>query len=453
MDRQRIAVIGGGVAGLSAAWLLQRDYEVELFEKNDYVGGHTHTIEVPSEAGSVPVDTGFIVYNNENYPHLSALFDHLGVASRPSEMSFSASIDSGALEYAGTNLNTLFAQRRNLLAPVFHSMLRDVLRFNGQAKRMLAEGAVPALTLGEFLIRQGFGNAFRDYYLLPMAAAIWSCPTSTMLAFPLESFLRFFDNHGLMNLLERPQWRTVEGGSHAYVKAMLADFAGRVWTDRTVIRAIRGADGVTVVSRDRTGAMAQQHFDQVVFASHADETLAMLDGPAYWERELLGRFRYQENRAILHSDEQLMPRSRRVWASWNYLANRGTAGAIDGVSVTYWMNQLQGLNAPQQYFVSLNPLREPNDERVIADMLYHHPVFDTGAMRAQPLLRHIQGRNRCWFCGSYFGYGFHEDALRSSVEVAAALGVAAPWLVDRGAKTMPAAGRGIWRQLQAALTT
>ncbi len=453
MERQRIAVIGGGVAGLSAAWLLQRDYEVELFEKNDYVGGHTHTIEVPSPQGAVPIDTGFIVFNNENYPHLSALFDHLGVASRASEMSFSASVNAGELEYAGTNINTLFAQRRNLLQPEFHGMLRDVLRFNARAKRVLAEGAVPDLTLGEFLVQEGLGKAFRDYYLLPMAAAIWSCPTSVMLTFPLESFLRFFDNHGLMNLVQRPQWRTVVGGSHAYVKAMLADFSGRVWTQHAVMHAIRDADGVTIVSRDKERALVQSRFDQVVFASHADETLAMLDRPTYWESELLRRFRYQENRAVLHSDERLMPKSQRVWASWNYLANSTAEHGVDGVSVTYWMNMLQGLQTPADYFVSLNPLEEPAAESVIADMVYHHPVFDTAAMRAQPLLPHIQGRNRAWFCGSYAGYGFHEDALRSSVEVAARLGVTAPWQVERDSGDRDVARVGLLRQLQAALTT
>jgi len=421
---QRIAVIGSGAAGISAAWLLRGHHGVRLFERNDYFGGHTHTIVVDEGGGErVPVDTGFIVYNEPNYPHLTGLFDVLGIETRDTDMSFAASVGDPPLEYAGSDLNSLFAQRRNLLSGPFLTMVWDILRFNRLCKNRLRGEDFGDLTICDLLEQEHLGERFRDHYLLPMAAAIWSCPPRTMLDFPAASFARFFENHGLLDLRDRPQWKTVQGGSHTYVQRMLQDLGPKARNGDPVTSVTRGAREVILglASGERLG------FDQVVLACHADEALALLADPLPSEQEILSRFEYQPNRALLHRDERLMPRSRRVWSSWNYLASQGE-DQIEGVSVTYWMNRLQGLDSDKNYFVSLNPLREPRAGSLISEMTYHHPVFDTGAMNAQRRLSEIQGRDRIWYTGSYFGYGFHEDALRASVELAERFGVRAPWL-------------------------
>jgi predicted NAD/FAD-binding protein len=425
MQRKRIAVIGGGISGLSAAWLLSRRHEVVLYERNTYIGGHSNTVEVETASGPVAIDTGFVVYNERNYPHLTRLFRTLGVATQPTDMSFSASIDDGRVEYAGDNLDTLFAQRRNLLSPAFLGMLHDILRFNRDAKRSLATGDATQLSLGEYLARGGYGRRLVDHYLLPMAAAIWSCPTATMREFPAPSFLRFFHNHGLIELRNRPQWHTVVGGSRNYVCRLVEAVGDGVKRACGVVSVQRADDGVWVTGQDGQRA----RFDEVVFGSHADETLALIDAPSAEERRILGAFSYQENRAILHCDTALMPRRQKVWSSWNYLANGGRTGT-GAVSVTYWMNRLHRLPAGHRpYLLSLNPLSDPDQRRVITEISYHHPVFDASAVQGQKLLPSIQGRDRLWFCGAYSGYGFHEDGLRSAVNVAAQLGVSPPWQV------------------------
>jgi predicted NAD/FAD-binding protein len=421
---KRIAVVGGGVAGLGAAWLLARRHRVTLFERNAYIGGHTNTATVDDGGQALPVDTGFIVYNEPNYPNLTALFRELDVTTRPSEMSFGVSVGDGALEYAGSNLDTLFAQRRNLASPAFLRMLADILRFNRTCKRRLAEDSFGTQTLGEFFDELRLGQAFRHHYLLPMAAAIWSCPVAQMQAFPAASLARFYENHGLLNLTERPQWRTVVGGSEQYVKRMLGSFPGQVHADSPVRTVRRHDDGVELSLTDGS----RQQFDEVVLACHADQALALLADASPTERTLLGAFSYQANRALLHSDTQLMPHRRAVWSSWNYLAqSSGPRLADSRVSVTYWMNRLQGLQASRDYLVSLNPLREPDPALVHAEFEYEHPVFDSAALAAQQQLGQLQGRRHTWLCGSYFGYGFHEDALRSGVAVAVALGVDPGW--------------------------
>jgi len=421
---QRIAVIGSGIAGVSAAWLLRQTNDVRLFERNDYFGGHTHTLLVEEGGGRrVPVDTGFIVYNEPNYPHLTGLFDVLGVKTRDTDMSFAASVGNPPLEYAGSDLNSLFAQRRNLLSRPFLAMVWDILRFNRLCKDKLRRDGFGDQTLGDVLDEQHFGDRFRDHYLLPMAAAIWSCPPQTMLDFPAASFARFFENHGLLDLRDRPQWKTVQGGGHTYVNRMLEDLGPRVSAGDPVasVRRESGRVSITLASGTVLG------FDQVVLACHADEALALIADPLPVERDILSWFDYQPNRALLHTDARLMPKSRRVWSSWNYLASQG-GEQVDGVSVTYWMNRLQGLETDKNYFVSLNPLQEPGEGSLIAEMTSDHPVFDAGAMAAQHRLSEIQGRDRIWYTGSYFGYGFHEDALRASVELAERFGVRAPWL-------------------------
>ena len=417
---EKVAIIGSGIAGLGSAWLLRHKYETHLFESGNHFGGHSNTLLVDEGDRQVPVDTGFIVYNSKNYPNLTALFDQLEVETLPTGMSFGVSMDRGAVEYAGSGLNTLFAQRRNLARPAHWRMIGEILRFNNLCKQLIDQDSFGNRTVADLLHEERFSPAFRDRYLLPMAAAIWSCPTRTMLGFPLESFAHFFRNHGLLDLRNRPQWRSVNGGSRVYVSRILEDLAGRAGKGNAVRTVRRHSSGVELVFGDGSRRM----FDRAIIATHADQALRVLEKPTSTESMLLGRFRYQENRAYLHSDPQLMPRSRRVWSAWNYLADTRNM-MTDSVSVTYWMNLLQNLDTRRNYFVSLNPLQEP--ENVHASMIYEHPVFDSDAMAAQSRLASIQGRQRTWFCGSYFGYGFHEDALASAVDVASLLGVTAPW--------------------------
>jgi predicted NAD/FAD-binding protein len=413
--RQRIAVIGSGISGLSAAWLLSRRHEVTLYEAADRLGGHAHTVQ----AGGVAVDTGFIVYNEPNYPNLTALFHHLGVETAASDMSFGVSLDDGALEYSSSNL---LAQKRNLVNPRFLRMLVDVTRF-------YRAGTRDARTLGDdgfcrlvdYLDAQGFGRAFQEDHLLPQAAAIWSASLRDIREFPAGAFLRFFDNHGLMLPIDkRPIWRTVAGGSARYVAALAADLDGEILLSRPVQRITRHADHVVVDD----GRQARV-FDQVVIAAHADQALAMLARPTAEEAALLGAFRYSRNRAVLHRDQGLMPRRTAAWASWNHVGRRGERG--EG-GVTYWMNRLQPLAGSEAVFLSLNPDREPG--RALHDQVYEHPLFDGPAMAAQAQLWSLQGVRRTWFAGAYFGSGFHEDGLQAGLAVAEQLGgVRRPWSV------------------------
>lgn len=444
METSRIAVVGSGIAGLGAAWLLRQRHQVTLFEQNDYVGGHTNTRLVREDGRELAVDTGFIVYNEPNYPQLTALFRQLGIASRATDMTFAVSVNHGELEYAGSGLGTLYAQRRNLVSASHQRMVWDILRFNRACKRDLARDGFGRQTVDQYLSAQGLGMAFRDRYLLPMAAAIWSCPTATMGGFPAASLARFFANHGLINLFDRPQWRTLIDGSHSYVKRLVADLGPAVQTGARVTRVARSARGVELTLQDGR----HQGFDQVVLACHADQALALLADASAPEQSVLGRFPYQENRALLHTDARLMPRDRRVWSSWNYLADdRDTGPAAAQVSVTYWMNRLQGLDARRDYFVSLNPLLAPHPDRVLAQINYEHPVFDQAAIDAQACLGELQGARQTWFCGSYFGYGFHEDAFASAVAVARGLGVVPQWLApaEPATTTVPA---GTWMPQQ-----
>jgi len=432
MGHKRIAVIGGGIAGLAAAWLLADRHTVALFEKNDYLGGHARTIELDTADGHKAIDTGFVVYNARNYPHLVNLFALLKINAQPTEMSFSASIDGGAIEYAGNGIATLFAQQRNLARPRFLKMLTDILRFNRAAKRELC--APQSRDLGEFLAQGRFGASFRNHYLLPMTAAIWSCPSDAMLAFPAAHLFRFLDNHGLLDLRGRPQWMSVVGGSCQYIRRMLPRLE-HVQVAQPVRRIERCEEYVEV----HVAAGAPQRFDEVVLACHADESLRLLDQPTHRERALLSSFRYQANRTVLHSDAALMLRRRKVWSAWNYITEHrgtGSGGMVQGgtdqsgnsggnVSVTYWMNRLQRLGGHEQFFVTLNPLREP--ALTHSEITFNHPLFDSAAVNAQRDLHLLQGQQRTWFCGSYFGYGFHEDALRAAVGVATALGAPPPW--------------------------
>lgn len=422
-----IAIIGTGIAGLTAAWLLSRQYDVTIFEKNDYIGGHSHTVEVDYDGTPIPVDTGFIVFNHKTYPNLKALFEYLGVATKKSDMSFGVSAHAGKFEYAGTNLLTLFAQPKNLFSPSFWMMLADVMRFNSSA-RQLAKNPVhdmESLTLGEYLRRLGLGKAFQRYYLMPMASAIWSCPIQTMYDYPAESFIQFFVNHGLVKVTKQPQWYTVDGGSREYVQRMIEDFKDNIKLSNGAVKVTRDKVGVNV--EDTKGEV--RNFSHVVFATHADEALKLLTDVSTPERQVLSKFTYQENKAVLHRDTSVMPKSKKAWASWVFT----TAGGDDQVSqmampaVHYWMNKLQKIDKNKPLFVSLNPWQKIDPAKVFGEYSYTHPVFDLDARNAQKEINRIQGSRCTWYCGSYHGHGFHEDALVSALQVANLLGVQAPW--------------------------
>ena len=416
--RLRIAVVGSGISALSCAWLLSRRHDVVVYEREDRLGGHSHTVEVGGDCEApVSVDMGFIVFNDATYPNLVALFDHLGIASRATDMSFAVSLEQGRFEYAAP---ALFAQRRNVFRPRFWTMLGEVLRFYRDAPVQLAALNGSDLTLGDYLKREGFSEAFRDDHLLPMAAAIWSSPAHTLMDYPAESFLRFCHNHGLLKLVGRPVWRTVLGGSRVYVSALARRLGDGIRLGRQASHVRRVEQGVEV--RDVHGGAAT--YDHVVIGTHADQALALLDEPTTDERALLGAFRYSRNLTVLHSDKSLMPRRRRAWAAWNYI------GADGGLCVTYWMNRLQGLPG-RDLFVTLNPPRPPRPETLLRTEIFEHPIFDPAAVRAQKSLWSLQGHGGVWYCGAHFGAGFHEDGLQSGLAVAEQLGgVRRPWTVE-----------------------
>ena len=419
----KIAVIGSGISGLGCAWLLDTRHDVTLYEAEARLGGHTNTIDVVTPAGPLAIDTGFIVYNEANYPNLKALFAHLGVATRATEMSFGVSLDGGALEYGSAHPLAILAQPSNLLRPRFWSMMKDLVRFYREAPQALAALELQPATLGELLDRGGYGRAFQEDHLLPQVGAIWSSSAAQARDYPAAPLIRFFENHGLLKLLDRPQWRTVEGGSAAYVESLMQRFSGSVLEGAAAIEVRRTNAGVLV--RDASGAEAD--YDHVVLAAHADQALRLLAAPTAAERRVLGGFRYSRNLAVLHTDKALMPQRRAAWSAWNHIGRRGDAASF---CVTYWMNELQGLPRGADYFVTLNPVRPPAPAAVLHEIVYEHPLFDSAAMAAQRELWSLQGDGGVWFCGAYFGAGFHEDGLQSGLAVAERLGdVRRPWSV------------------------
>ncbi len=420
MKNKKIAVIGTGISGLGSASLLYPHHDITIYEKNSYIGGHSRTLDIAINDNIISVDTGFIVFNKKNYPLLTRLFKHLDVPVVESAMSFGASVNNGWLEYGTNGLSSLLAQKANLLRPDFWKMSADILKFNKNAKKYLTKD--PSFTLGECLDDLGLGIWFRHYFLLAMGGAIWSTPLSEMLKFPASTFIRFFDNHGLLTINDHPQWYTVRGGSREYVNRLTAPFQGRIRTNCGVEKVQRVAEGVIV--KDDKGQI--ENYEHVVFACHADQALAMIENPDKDEKKILSAFKYQPNRAVLHSDASFMPKRKSAWASWVYLLE----GKIDdkpNMSLSYWMNNLQPLGTDQPIIVTLNPGREPDPRLVYNDYIFEHPVFDADAINNQAKIAEIQGRNRLWFCGAYQRYGFHEDGLGSAVKLAERMGIDTPW--------------------------
>jgi predicted NAD/FAD-binding protein len=420
----RIAVVGSGIGGLAAAWLLSRRHEVVLYEANDYLGGHTDTHRVEVGGCMLDVDTGFIVHNPTHYPLLTRLFDELGVATQPTTMGFSVQDAGSGLEYNATSLDGLFCQRRNLSSPRFWGMLRDLVRFYRNAPALL-DGSEPGPALGEYLHQHGYGAAFRDQHLVPMASALWSSPAQDVLRFPARYLVQFMANHHMLQLAGRPEWRVVRGGSRRYVEAMAAGWDVQVRLSAPVRGMARDAFGVAV--RCDAGT---QHYDQVVLACHSDQALALLEDPSDAEREILGAIGYQSNDTVLHTDARMLPRHRKAWAAWNaYLP----ADPAQACTVSYCMNLLQGLPGQTPLVVSLNRTRDIDPTRILARRSYQHPVYTHRSVAAQSRKPEIQGERNTWFAGAYWGWGFHEDGIRSGVEVARSLGVA--WPVAAGAQT------------------
>lgn len=420
--RPRVAIVGTGISGLSAAWALQETCDIAVFEKAGRIGGHTATVKVDAPEGTIPVDTGFIVFNEPNYPNLTALFNHLGVASNPTRMNFSVSVPAENMEYASHGLEGLFAWRRNMASPRFYLMLKDILRFHAASHELAA--CTQGRTIAQYLDQEGYGRAFVDFHLLPMAAAIWSCPVSAILDFPAASLARFFVNHGLVSVYPQFPWRSVEGGSASYLAPLTRGFEHRISCNAAIRSVTRTGNGVCV----QFGDGSEELFDEVVFACHAPDALSLLKDADRMERSILSSFRTQPNRVILHRDASLMPERRAAWAAWNYRARRSDALQL---SVTYWMNALQRLETKTDYFVTLNPEREPSPGSVEGEFLYRHPVFDAAAMTAQRDIWSIQGRRNAWFCGAWQGYGFHEDGLQSGLAIAEMLSEwRRPWAFD-----------------------
>jgi predicted NAD/FAD-binding protein len=403
----RIAIIGSGISGMVAAHRLSNKHEVTVYEAGAHIGGHTHTVDVEHRGRAYAVDTGFIVYNDWTYPNFIELMEELAVPWQPSHMSFSVRCDKSGLEYNGTSLNSLFAQRRNFLRPSFMRMVADILKFNRRAPALLTDTA-DRISLGDYLHDEGYSRYFIDHYIIPMGAAIWSSRPIDMLHFPARFFVEFFANHGFLSVNERPTWRVIQGGSREYVKRLTARFADRIHLNTPVASIQRNPQNV--VLRLKNGSV--EHFDQVFIACHSDEALKLLSDSSPEEREILGAIGYQANEALLHTDERLMPRRPLARAAWNYHL---PIEQYERVTVTYNMNILQGLNAPTQFLLSLNRNADVDPATVLGSYVYHHPVYTTAAVAAQKRRHEINGVRRTYYCGAYWGYGFHEDGVKSAL--------------------------------------
>ena len=417
----KIAVIGGGISGLGAAYLLNQNHQVYLYEKNDYVGGHTRSIDIApfGEDKEITVDTGFIVFNHRNYPLLTPMLKHLGVESQPSDMSFSLSVDHGWLEYGTQSIRNIFAQKCNLFRPKYLAMLKDILKFNKQAPRYI--NAPSSITLKKCLDELGMGKWFRNYFLLPMGGSIWSCPISQIESFPASTFIRFFQNHGLLSVNDQPQWHTVKGGAKTYVEKITSSLDTQIRLGG-VAKIKRTKDKVTV-----TDALGNEDiFDHVVIATHGDQALKILEKPTKEERSILSNFKYQKNEIYVHSDTLHMPKRSQAWASWSYVLKE-RHDENPQISLSYWMNRLQSLETQQPILVTLNPATPPAPHLTYDQYVFEHPIFDKNAIDVQEKIPSIQGTKNTWYCGAYQRYGFHEDGLWSAVRVAKELGCHLPW--------------------------
>lgn len=420
--RVRIAVVGSGISGLATAWLLSRRHEVDVLEANDYLGGHAHTVDIDVRGSSLAVDTGFMVCNRRTYPNLMRLFEHLGIDLLPSDMSFSVHCDEPELEWCGRNLNTVFAQRGNVWRGRFWHMLYDILRLDRSATRLVADGGTADLTLGQLLQRERFGEPFREWYLVPMGAAIWSTQPPRMLDFPASTFLRFCHNHGLLRVSGKPKWLSVAGGARRYVTRLVEGISGQVLAGQPVVGIARTGDGIDLWTK--VGERPWR-YDGAVLACHADDALHLLRDPGKAERTILGAFPYSHNDTVLHTDESFLPVRRRAHAAWNYWSESSRAGTK--LSVTYYLNRLQSLSCDSPVLVTLNPCRQPDPDRVLARFDYAHPTFVRRSIEAQKEIDRIQGVGSTWYAGAWQRYGFHEDGLLSALRVAKAFGINPPW--------------------------
>lgn len=408
----KIAIVGTGISGLTCGYYLHQEHDITLFEANDYIGGHTATVDVELQGQSYSVDTGFIVYNDRTYPNFIRMMDEIGVKGVPTQMSFSVRNDSNGLEYNGHTLRTLFAQKRNWLRPGFYRFIREIVRFNKLAKQAERDEQQSLQTLGQFLVHHRFSDYFCRNYILPMGAAIWSSSLADMRAFPLMFFLRFFLNHGLLDITDRPQWYVIEGGSRAYIDPLTRGFADRIRLNSPVTDVKRSAQGVELKVNGRS-----EHFDAVIFACHSDQALNMLNDPSRHEADILSAMAYQANEVVLHTDTALLPKRKAAWASWNYWLSGQTGEDQQLPSLTYNMNILQHINAPHTLCVTLNSTHSIEPDKVLRKFVYHHPVFTLQSVRAQERKQEVSGLNNTWYCGAYWHNGFHEDGVRSALDV------------------------------------
>jgi predicted NAD/FAD-binding protein len=409
---QKLAIIGTGVAGMGAAHFLQKEYDITLFEKNSYVGGHTNTVTVDEEGTPVYIDTGFMVFNHVTYPNLIRLFAELNVPAKKTSMSFSVQHVPSGLEFSGSGLNELFAQRKNIFSPRYIKMLLQINRFNEECEEVLTDPRYAAMTLAEYVKEKKFGYDFLYKYLIPMSSAVWSTPIDLMLEFPAFSLVRFFKNHGFLGLKSQHQWYTIHNGSQSYRELLIAPFRDRIHTGNAVVRVERNDRSATVILSDGQ----RQEFDKVIFASHADETLAMLADPTDEERRLLSPFKYQENVAVLHTDERVMPKTKLAWCSWNYRIDQTAEHGLSPCTV-YWMNSLQQVSKRKNYFVNINGEELVDPAKILKRIVYTHPLFTVAAQNAQKELPKLNVSGPVYYCGSYFKYGFHEDAFTSGLEL------------------------------------
>jgi predicted NAD/FAD-binding protein len=412
---KKIAIIGAGISGLSAGYYLSRKYEVSLFEKESRLGGHTHTINVDSSIGQLPVDTGFIVHNTRTYPNLIKLLGELGVETQASDMSFSVSHQKTDFEYSSRGTNGFFAQRGNFLNPKHYLLLKEILRFNRQSLELLDDPQGDNVTLGEYMEAKHFGQRFREFYLYPMASAVWSTSLEKILDFPAATLIRFFDNHGMLGINTNPEWRVIKGGSNTYIKPLTAPFKERIFTGQNLLAVTRTDAGVKLTFDDK-----ELWFDEVVFACHGNQILPLLPAATHTERSILKNFQTSRNETVLHTDSKILPRNQNARASWNYQVNEAS---LSGTTLTYHMNRLQSLAVKEDYCVSLNTNGAIDKSTVLRNLVYHHPLYTREAIQAQQRWSEISGKNHTHFCGAYWFYGFHEDGLNSGLRVARALGI------------------------------